>query len=194
MKTTHALWVALLLVTPLCALGDASKNLLDQFAPTPEELERWEEDATKLIAFGETPQFFSHTLTGADEAVRVDLEKACQLKTFLECRDYIRSNRQKILRAMPDNPVYWERFWSVMNLPNIVYLQPDTSKVVEGTNQVIQASYYWFYRSLAARGRLDFAEAATLFKGARNWRIGHQTLIARMIGIAINGIANDMTG
>ena len=169
------------------ALAEKKVYLLDQYAPTPEDLAEWEASYQKLVIFSETPEFIGRELTQQDKNVRRYLVDDCAIESIHACQSYIKANRQKILQALPDNPLYWERFWDVVKQENIVSIQAGVeNRFVE--HSILQPPNYWFYRQLASTGRIEREKSIQLRNAIRNWRRGHQTQAMRMVTAAIEGM------
>ena len=165
--------------------------LLDAYAPSEEELALWAEEFERLVQFDKAPEFINRELSDEDEKIRGELEVACTTKTFVDCQAYIRANRQRVLMALPDNSRYWELFWEVLRAPNLLDLSRPADELAIGQQRLMQSTYWWFYRDLAQDGRVEIEHAVVLQSAVRRWRAGHQTLIGRMITIAMQHIAFD---
>lgn len=187
-------WVrGLVLLSLTCVsnmgFSEASQTfLLDRYAPTAVELSGWPDDGLLLAEFGQEAEFEDREASTVDKKIRYSLELECATKTFIECRAFINANRKAILHALPDNPRYWALFWQVAKIPNLVDFSLNPSQQLDDYARLINASYWWFFRDLAHSGNVDIEHALAMQQAARNWSTGHGTLLARTIGLAVQGI------
>ena len=145
----------------------------------------WVNNAQLLSPLEETPPNVPELSEPQQETLRA-LNNTCELEIFSKCQSYIKNNRQAVLAVLPNNPIYWQSFWSVIEASNI--LNFDFGKPGLGSNALLHASRSWFYLDLADDGQVDIERLLLLQQSIRNWRTGHQTLLMRMIAIGINGI------
>ena len=160
---------------------------LDQFAPSAEERAGWQEARQLFNEFVATPEFIGREVSEQDINVRADLDKACTYEIDMKgCQAYIRQHRFQILTALPDNPLYWQRFWALLQVNPHTFLDSDDRPDYQ---RLMPATYWWFYRDLARDGRLEIDDALALQTGLNHWLKSHHTLIGRMMTIAMRGIA-----
>ena len=168
--------------------SSAEDLLIDQYAPTQEEIALWEENAALLVALDKTSPNIS-PLSKDQQSVLHELDKACEQDLSHECQTHIKAHRVKLLSVLPDNPRYWQYFWSIVEASNFLHL--DFGNPGLGTNTLIEASRYWFYRDLADDGEIDIERMLYLQQGIRNWRTGHQTILMRMIAVGMHMITSN---
>lgn len=110
---------------------EAPEYYLDQFAPSAEERAGWQDARQLFEEFLATPEFIGRDLTDQDNKVHAALDDACVLQTDIKaCEIHIRQHRAQILTALPDNPLYWLRFRSLLQVNPHTFLtvdQPTTS-------------------------------------------------------------------
>ena len=176
---------SLICAAPAVFAADESEYFLDQYAPSAEERAGWQEARDVYESFVATDEFVGRTLTDHDEKIRNEIEEACTYN-FKDCQAYILQNRSSLLRALPDNPLYWQRFWEILKVNPHTFLDTDDYPDYQ---RLIPATYWWFYRDIAQDGQLDIENILALQSGLDHWHTSHHTLIGRMMTIAMRGIS-----
>lgn len=177
--------------TPSTSAEQETYYLLDQFAPTEQQMGDWAESYAALVKFAETPEFVGREITKCEKNIRDRLE-SCHAE-LPECHERIVVDRPRLLRAFPDNPAYWERFWQVIENGTFgpapytkgAYSYPEQA-LLEGVKN-------WFSHNLIADGRIDVDKLRRIRIFFRNALQEPHNLVQRMIYIAIQGIALDQT-
>lgn len=191
-QAIYATFAIIVLLFAHCSYAQQPHRLfLDEYAPTEDELAQWAENLELLVKFGEVPEFLGREISDRDKDVRAELEQACVVQSFVDCQAYMRTNRLSVMRAMPDNPLYWEHFWQLLKLSNLLDLSRSMTEQMDGHQRLLMTTYWWFYRDLADDGRLEIDRALALQEAISRWLTSHQTLITRMIAVAMQGIAFD---
>ncbi len=179
------------LALALCA-GSASLRaqsdtqlMLDEYAPAADDLAAWAENAAVLTRLGTVPEYADRTLSEKEQKVRQQLEEACMEGTFPDCQAFLRANRPAVRRVVPDNPQFWALFWRLQEGGALFDLSGPLNDQLGGFQPLLVATQWWFYKDLADDGRLDLARAQRLQEAITAWLSGHQTLMGRMIVVAM---------
>ena len=186
MRITTVMFSCLLACASTLVLAESNNEyFLDQFAPSEQEQAGWQEAQAVYRKFAATPEFVGGEITKQQLQVRADLEDACMI-TFKDCQTFLKLNRNKILHALPDNPMYWRRFWEILEVNVHTFSDSDDFPDYQ---PLIPATMYWFYRDLLLDGELDGDKALALQKGLNLWLTSHRNLIGHVMTIAMRGIA-----
>ena len=108
-----------------------------------------ERQATTLLErFSVVPEFLEAPENV--KAVRDKLSAACESALPSQCIAFLQSNREAVLRAMPDNPAYWDAFHAVLAGPPLLDdpAQLDVSNATAKRERLLQAPHFWVYRHL----------------------------------------------
>lgn len=186
--TSRVLLLSAILTSSINLAAADKPYFLDQYAPTQEELHTWAENYKAFLTFGSTPKFLNEAQTENQEKVRDVLLYRCPNRTFTECQSFIRSFRCAVRTALPDNPLYWKRFWTVVEAENMITLKQDWANELKTSVALMDAFYYAQYKDLAADGRVNVENAIRLMRAARNWRSGYQSGIDKQSSTAFQGI------
>ncbi|MEM7100878.1 MAG: hypothetical protein AAF541_21645 [Pseudomonadota bacterium] len=180
------------LFATVCCFDTRAEQLefeLDRYAPQAEDLAQWIDNYHLVIEMGQTPEHLNRAFSEEDRAVAKALEVACEMQLLASCLMHIKTNRFAILQALPTNPMYWSKFWQVVELPNFSHLSHENDDLTNGMRRLIQNANWWYYRTLAMNGEVDTDKLLSMQAALNRWRSGHQTLIHRMYAWAIQGIA-----
>ena len=158
--------------------------LLDQYAPTSEQLAEWEESHDKLVHFEATPEYSNRDVSKTDHKIRGELTDNCFSKTLNICQKYIKANRVAVLDALPNNPLYWQRFWDYIDSGPGSNLQSsgDSSSYPQA---LFHAADYWFYRELIQYGKVDGDRGIAIQRFISKARKAPHSLKTRMIAITL---------
>lgn len=143
-----------------------------------------------LQRFNQTPPTLDPIF--ADDPARETFFEQCYAVTA-ECLAYIRQNRALAQRVLPNNPLYWQNYWVVMEEfePNF-----DPQDFVVASNSLynyqglIEASWQWPLYQYAARGAIDVDDTLVMMRQSRRLLSKSQSLLDGMIATALVGIGN----
>jgi hypothetical protein len=184
-----SLWLFTSSNQSIAAPESARKAILDQYTPTQAQLAEWANSYDVMLQFSLTREFAGkHNLKKSD-AFRTRLSNACGTPHLADCQAFLRANRRNIRDSLPDSSLYWKRFWAVIHQPNIFKLHDDPEETLAGIQALLEASAWWFYKDLADDGRIEIDRAIQVYRAGQHWSTGHQTLLLRTVGCALQGFA-----
>lgn len=111
------------------------------------------------------------------------------------CSAYIRNNRALVLRALPDNPLYWQNFWIALEKSQ-PYFDPEEylpgGKTVGAGSDLIEASNNWPLYDLATTGEVSVVRAIKFLDLSQRLAQTSAVLIDKMISMAMVGIGQNI--
>ncbi|MCR9259167.1 MAG: hypothetical protein NXH95_05565 [Pseudomonadaceae bacterium] len=143
-----------------------------------------------LQRFNQTPPTLDPIF--ADDPARETFFEQCYAVTA-ECLAYIRQNRALAQRVLPNNPLYWQNYWAVMEGFEPAYNPKDFEAGVPSKyefHSLIDASWQWPLHQYATRGAIDVKDTLTLMRHSRRLSSKSQSLREEMISTALIGIGN----
>lgn len=111
------------------------------------------------------------------------------------CSAYIQNNRALVLRALPDNPLYWQNFWIALEKSQ-PYFDPEEylprGKTVGAGSDLVEASNNWPLYDLATSGEISVARAIKFLEQSQRFSQKSAVLIEKMISTAMVGIGQNV--
>ena len=116
------------------------------------------------------------------------------------CVDYIADNREAVIAELPDSPAYWQAYLDFIASAPIPFEHAQFFKASKPGDDyelglpLIHAARDWAIYEVAHTGNLDAAEVLGIARGARHRLMHSETLLERMIFVAITPFVQASVG
>ena len=166
----------------------AAQVSIEELADTYEFLSPAEIKAGRdaLARLNSTPRYIVH----ADEREQweTDVQMQCEGMPPTDCFRFLRSQPATVLRGVPDSPIYWQRYWEVIDATPIGFeadVEPDGPRY--DYREMLSSGNNWYLRDLAREGHIDPDKVHRYLTGVRRVYGRMESLLHQIYYLAFIG-------